>query len=264
MSLKSYLISRDFLKNVLIAVLGTFVVLLITLFILRIYTHHGKSFAVPDFNGMNMEQVEEMAELKNLRAEIIDSLYLNNVEPGSVVDQVPEAGSLVKKNRRIFLTICAINPEQVAMPKLTDISYRQALNIMQSMGLNAGQVNYVPSEYPNLVLAQQMDSIDIEEGTLVNKGSYIDLTVGEVSSGEKTLVPDLIRLNLEQAKLIIAEYKLNTGAIIYDDSFTNEEDSLNAQVWSQRPESGSDEEIELGSSIDIWLTVDEDRLEKGN
>ncbi len=260
MSLKSYLLSKDLWKNVLFAVLGIIGVLLLTMFVIRIYTNHGKSFAVPDFNGMNMDQVTELIEVKELQFEIIDSLYLNNVEPGSVVDQVPEAGSLVKEGRTIFITICAINPEQIAMPKLTDISYRQALNIMQSFGLNVGQITYVPSEYSNLVLEQQMDSLEIEEGALINKGSFIDLIVGEVRSGEKTFVPNLIRVKLEQAQQVIAESKLNTGAIIYDDSFSNLEDSLNAKVWQQRPVAGSGEEIDQGSSIDLWLTVDKDRL----
>ena len=262
MSFKSYLLSKDLWKNVLFAVLGTFVILLLTMLVIRFYTNHGESFAVPDFSGMNMEQVADMADLKELQYEIIDSLYLNNTKPGSVVDQEPEAGSFVKEGRTIFLTICAINPEQIIMPKLTDISYRQALNIMQGFGLNVGQITYVPSEFPNLVLKQQMDQIEIAEGTPVNKGSFIDLTIGEVRSGEKTFVPNLIRVKLEQAQQVIAESKLNTGAIIYDDSFSNLEDSLNAKVWQQRPQAGKDEQIDEGSSIDLWLTVDEDRLKE--
>ncbi len=264
MSFKSYLVSKDLWKNILFAVAGTFVFLLLTMLVIRIYTNHGKSFAVPDFSGMNTEQVEEMVELKELQFEVIDSLYLNNTEPGSIVDQVPEAGSLVKEGRTIFLTICAKNPEQISMPKLTDISYRQALNIMQSSGLNVGQVTYIPSEFANLVLEQQMDSVEIEEGTLVNKGSFIDLLVGEISSGEKTFVPNLIRVKLEQAKQVIAESKLNIGAIIYDDSFTNHEDSLAARVWQQRPEAMEGQKIDQGSSIDLWLTVDKDRLKEAN
>ena len=262
MSFKSYLISRPFWKNILFSIVGIVAFLFLTMFVIRVYTNHGESFAVPNFKGMKQDQLTALSAEKGLNFEVIDSLHMQKAEPGTVVDQVPEAGALVKEGRTIFVTICAINPEQVKMPKLTDVSYRQALNVMQSSGLNVGDAIYVPSEYPDLVLNQMIDSVKIEKGTLVAKGSYIDLVIGELKSGEKTAAPNLIGVRLDQALDVIAESKLNKGAIIYDDSFTNLEDSLNARIWQQRPMSRVDELIDQGTSVDLWLTVDEDRLEQ--
>lgn len=264
MSFKSYLVSKSFWLNILLAVVITVVLLLTTTYVLRIYTHHGESFAIPDFSGMPIDQVEKKIEEHELQYKIIDSLYVKTAEPGSVIDQVPEAGFHVKQGRTIFLTICARKPEQIVMPKLTDVSYRQALNLMMSYGLNVGNVNYVPSEFPNLVLEQKYDGEPIKEGELVNKGSNIDLTVGQSRFGEKTEIPNLIGIRFDQADQLLAASYLNVGAVIYDDSFKTKEDSLDAQIWQQQPTPRPGAKIEQGTSIDIWLTVNEDKLNEAN
>lgn len=260
MSLKSFLISKTFLIQLVIAIALTVVLLLFTMLAIRTYTNHGESFPVPDLNGMNIKQAEELLKSQHLEYEIADSTYLDTAEPGAVIGQMPEAGHDVKEGRTIFLSICALSPEQVAMPKLTDISFRQAVNIMQAYGLNVGRIDYVPSEFSNLVLEQKLNEEPVEAGVMVNKGSRIDLTIGKTSNGEKTVVPNLIGSTLVQAKGEIASLFLNVGAVIYDETIETQEDSLAAKVWRQRPTHTSYDEIEQGASIDIWLTVDETKL----
>jgi len=260
MSLKSFLISRTFLIQLAIAVGLTVALLLITMWGIRIYTNHGESFPVPDLNGMQIEKAEELLTAQHLQYEIADSTYLDTAEPGAVIGQMPEVGHDVKEGRTIFLSICALSPEQVEMPKLTDISFRQAVNIMQTVGLNVGRIEYVPSEFSNLVLEQKLNEEPVEAGVMVNKGSRIDLTIGKTSNGEKTVVPNLIGSTLVQAKGEIASLFLNVGAVIYDESTDTQEDSLAAKVWKQRPTHTSYDEIEQGASIDIWLTIDEAKL----
>lgn len=260
MSFKAYLASKSFWISVLLAIVITVMLLLITIFGLRIYTNHGEAYAVPDFSGMQLEQVKNKVVEDELLFEVVDSLYIKSAEPGAVIDQVPAAGAMVKHGRTIFLTICASKPEQVAMPKLTDISYRQAMNLMMSFGLNVGNVDYVPSEFPNLVLEQKLQGKPVKQGTLVNKGANIDLTVGQSRFGEATEVPDLIGVRLDQATELTAVSFLNLGAVIYDDSFETAEDSASARVWQQRPAPAPGAKIEQGASIDIWLTVDEEKL----
>ncbi len=264
MSLKAYLTSKNFWMSILLAIAITIMLLLITMFGLRIYTNHGEAYAVPDFSGMLLDQAKEKVAEAKLEFQVMDSVYLEEVEPGAVIDQVPAAGSMVKYGRTIFFTICATKPEQVAMPKLTDISFRQAMNLMMSFGLNVGNVDYIPSEFPNLVLEQKLYGKPVEEGTLVNKGANIDLTVGQNRFGERTEIPNLIGVRLDQAYELIAVSYLNVGAVIYDDSFESVADSTEARVWQQRPESIPGDMIEQGKSIDLWLTVDEEKLEQAN
>lgn len=98
------------------------------------------------------------------------------------------------------------------------------------------------------------DSV-INEGSSIRKGDVIDLVLGMVSS-KTTRVPDLIGLGPELAGEIITDYFLNLGAVTYDESMANEEDSANAFVWRQYPEFDEFRRLNMGMEVDIWLTID--------
>lgn len=261
MSFKAFISSKIFLLNIGAAVLITLMLLMIVLYALRGYTDHGESFAIPDFQNMNMEDVHRLAVQKSLRYEVIDSIYTRDATPGTVIDQFPVPGFSVKKGRKVFLTICARNPERIMMPALTDVSLRQAVSIMQGVGLNVGEVEYVPSEYPSLVLAQKFQGSVIAPGEMVDRGASIDLVVGKSGSGEMTVVPDLAGVTFEQAQNEITVLNLTLGAVIYDESVLNIADSINARVWQQRPEPSGDV-VYQGTSVDLWLTVEEDKISR--
>ncbi len=262
MSFKAFLKSKTFFLHLGVAMVVTLLFLTIVLFAIRIYTDHGESFAIPDFQNMNIEEVNRLAEEKELKVEITDSLYTTDARPGTVIDQFPVPGFPVKRGRTVYLTICASNPEQVAMPVLTDISLRQAVSMMQGVGLNVGQVEYVPSEFPNLVLEQKYRGAAIRPGKMIDKGSEIDLVIGKSGTGELTVVPDLFGISLEQARNEIKVLNLSLGAVIYDGSVLNLGDSLSARIWRQHPEA-SEEAVDQGTAVDLWLTVDENKLSRG-
>lgn len=259
MSLKAFVTSKTFLKHFLIALGSTLILMLVVLWGIRLYTNHGESFELPDLTGMSVQDAAQALQAKELEYEVADSVYLDGAVPGSVIGQDPDAGHSVKEGRTIFLSICAVAPEQVVMPHLTDISFRQAVSMMQAVGLNVGRIEYQHSEFPNLVLGQKINGQPVLPGTRVNKGSNIDLLIGKSGDGEKTVVPNLLGGNLAQAKGEIASLFLNLGAVIYDESVQTREDTLAAQVWQQRPSADSYEEIDLGASIDLWLSIDPEK-----
>ncbi|HKI88964.1 MAG TPA: PASTA domain-containing protein [Draconibacterium sp.] len=256
MSLRQFLSSRIFLRQLVIAVILFAVLLFGIMKGLKIYTHHGESFSVPNFTGMKIGDVKQLASQKKFRIEVNDSVYVHDEAPGAVVDQVPEPGFKVKENRLIYLTINSISPEQVFVPKLTDISFRQAQVLIENCGLEIGQISYEPSEYNDLVLRVQIDSTDIETGQKLAKGTSIDLIIGRTQGNTTTPLPNLIGLPVLKAQSAITNAMLNPGVLIFDDSVINSEDSLNARVWRQRPDPKVSASVNLGTSIDLWLTVD--------
>ena len=165
------------------------------------YTRHGEANPVPDFSGLNTTEAIATAKQHNLRIEVIDSLYVDEAPPGAVVDQVPEAGHRVKQNRIIFLTFNSSQPELVSLPRLTDISFRQALVLVENAGLKIGQILYQPSEYNDLVLKVQIDSTDIFPGKKLPKGASIDLVLGHQEGNLSTPLPDLTGLSVEEADM---------------------------------------------------------------
>ncbi len=255
MSLKKFLISRLFLTNLLIAIIILVILISITMWALKSYTHHGEAYALPDLHGLTEQEVKEKIELNKLRYKIIDSAYIESAIAGSVIDQIPKPGFKVKKNRTVFLTINATSPEQVILPKLRDISFRQAQVMIENCGLTIGEISFEPSEFSNLVLNVLIDSTEVTEGEKCIKGTRINLVVGRGYGNETTALPNLIGYTANEAKALLSEALLNMGVIIYDQSFFTEEDSLNATIWRQRPNPKTITNIDVGASIDIWVTT---------
>lgn len=262
MSVKSFLKNRVFFVQLAIAFCIVLVSSYLVVFSLKVYTDHGESLVVPDLNGMTVEQSAEIILANQLRYRIIDSLFVKNVDPGTIVGQMPTPGARVKKNRIIFITTCTMAAEQVSMPKLTDIAYRQALNVIESSGLEVGAVSYKPSEYVNLVLEQHVGGGSASVGMLVQKGTPVDLVVGQNFSGDQIEVPDLIGESYLSVKETLEQSLLNFGAVVFDDSFITAEDSINAIVWKQRPKASDDQKLYQGQSMDVWLTIDEEKVPK--
>ena len=154
MSLKNFIFSKIFLKNIGFA-LTIFAALLLLLVIwMNLYTRHGQARPVPDFTGLSLNQADRLAKKNKLRFQIIDSVYTSAVAKGSVAEQNPKPGFRVKKWRNVMLTINAFRPEMVAMPNLVDLPLRQAVKVIESAGLQQGQLRFKPDISQNVVLEQ--------------------------------------------------------------------------------------------------------------
>ena len=152
-------------QNILL-ILGILVLgYIIIIVFLRVITRHGQEFEVPDLYGMTLAEAAKATESLDLRLEVTDSVYIRGMERGAVSRQNPEAGSKVKKNRRILLVINSVIPRQSTMPSITGFSLRQARTELASNGLNVGKLIYVEDMATNNVLAQQYNGEDIAPGT---------------------------------------------------------------------------------------------------
>jgi beta-lactam-binding protein with PASTA domain len=261
MTLKEFLKTKTFKYNALAAVGITIFLIMLNMFVLRIYTNHGDSVEIPNLRGKTTEEVSAILNKIDLRFQIRDSVYSRETAPGTVLDFYPKAGMKVKENRTIFITLCAINQEKIPMPQLTDISYRQAMNIIESSGLVAGKVEYKPSEFPNLVLEQKTGGREIVVGEMIPKGSVIDLVLGSDSKGETSQIPNLFGHNLTEAKLTLNEAFLNIGTVTYDESVLYEAQKAKAMIFKQSPDPAEVFEVTKGAAIDLWLTIDKTKLE---
>jgi beta-lactam-binding protein with PASTA domain len=256
MSFKNFLLSKTFLKNLGLSVIIVVVFVMILLIWLNFYTRHGQARPVPDFLGLTMEQTAKLAKKSRLRYQIIDSIYTTTVPRGCVAEQNPKPGFKVKKWRNIVLTINAFSPEMVAVPNLINLPIRQALALIESSGLKMGESKYIPDLSINIVIEQLYNGKKISEGDSLQKESVVDLVLGKGLSNQRTPVPLLLGMHLESAKNKILLSSLNLGTYIYDNTIVNSNDTLNAFVYKQNPEYRTDDYLQLGSAIYLWLTVD--------
>jgi len=260
MSLKNFLLSKVFLKNLGLAVIIIVGLVMVLLIWLNFYTRHGQARPIPDFYGLTMEQTARLAKKSRLKYQVIDSVYTSLVPRGCVAEQNPKPGFKVKKWRNVVLTINAYNPEMVAMPNLVDLPIRQAIALIASTGLEMGELRYRPDLSIDIVIEQHYNGENITEADSMQKGSVIDLVLGKGLSNQRTSVPDLTGMALEPARRKILISSLNLGTYIYDNTIINGKDSLNAFVYKQNPEYKEESNLQMGSAIYLWLTVDSAKL----
>ena len=174
-----FLKSKLFLKHILIASSCLLILLWCLIKFLNVYTHHGEVAEVPDFRGQSIQELDNFVKEKNIRYLIIDSIYDPSEKSGVVVKQDPEAKSLVKHNRIIYLYVTSTQAPQILMPKLVDRSERQAVFMIESYGLKIGSVKEITGDCKGCVLQQFYDGKEIKAGDPIKKGSKIDLYIGK-------------------------------------------------------------------------------------
>lgn len=247
----TFIKSKTFLKHLAIAVVSIVLFFIILFKFIGVYADFKETIAVPDFTNVKIQDIENFVKDKDVRFQVIDSVYDIKSPRGIVIRQDPEAGNQVKHNRTIYLYVTSILPPSVEMPKLVDRSLRQAVAMIESFGLKLGRTKYVPDQCANCVLEQMYKGKKIEAGTKIEKGSVIDLIIGKGLSDEEVPIPYLIGLTRKEALQKLTESSLNEGAITFDSK-----DSLNSRVYRQIPGFSKDGMVNMGSSVDLFFTRD--------
>lgn len=165
--------------HILAAAVGTLLLLFVIIFLLRIFTRHGREFEMPSFIGQNAEELTQRGKAEGFVFEVSDNLYENGKEPGTVLKQDPAPGEKVKRGRKVYLTVAAAEPPTIKMPELHDISLRQAQIILEAQGLVLDNVIERPSPYENAVLEVLYKGHAIHAGTEIKMGEKITLVVGK-------------------------------------------------------------------------------------
>jgi len=184
MNIKKFYKNYTVFSTLIIMLLISVLIVLVVSGLTRFITLHGQEYELPDFTGMDAEQIknfENEENIYNYRLVINDSVFVPDKKGGVVLSQDPAAGSKVKKGRKVYLSIVALSMPNVEMPNLVDLSLRQAENMLQSNDLQLGQIIYKASKYPNAVLEQRYKGRIIEAGTFIPYQSKITLIVGKES-----------------------------------------------------------------------------------
>ena len=186
------------------AALVVFGILIFTVYLaLGWYTKHDVKIPVPNVVGQTVSNAEIMMQNEGLTVKIIDSVYNEKAQPFSIIEQIPAAGNEVKPGRAIYVVINSGNKPKIKMPKLVDQSLTLATAVLKNNGLVLGVISYSFDEIGNnLVVSQKNNGREVAPGTLLTKGTKIDLVIisndkdkfpdaiDSTSSGDETTVPE--------------------------------------------------------------------------
>ncbi|MBP1641307.1 MAG: domain containing protein [Bacteroidetes bacterium] len=248
------------LKNILYAAAIVVVLLLFVLFMLQFYTHHGESETVPNLCGLQIGDAQKMLDSRGMQYQVIDSVYKPDKAPGMVMEQSPAAGSKIKSYRSVYITINATMPPGIALPDVRDLSLRHAQSLLESMGIKVIGIEYVPSEFSDLVRDIKFNGQTLAPGQKIPAGSGIVLVVGRTSTDEdgSQLMPDVQSLTLDQATRLINSHMLTIGATNFDVEPASEQEKANYVVYKQIP--AANDSVPAGKAITLWLTKDKSKV----
>ena len=116
MSFKQFVKSKTFFIHLGLIVASFLLLLVISFFVLKIYTRHGQEYIVPDIEGKVVSEIEQMSEMKYFDLVVIDSIFKEDTPSGTILSQEPVADSKVKKGRKIYVTVSSLSGDELNMP----------------------------------------------------------------------------------------------------------------------------------------------------
>jgi len=234
----------------LIVALGTALVLGFFYVYLPITTHHGETIVVPKVTGMNLADLENYLDERNLAYFVDDSSYAPGTRPMQVLTQEPAPGEKVKQDRKIYISVAMRHPPVIKMPKLTDGSVKNAQLILASYDLVIGQIKLVPNVAKDAVLKQLVSGQEIAAGAPIAKGTKVDLEVGDGLGNTEFEVPNLVNMPEDEARTLLAGQHLEVGEVFKQAAETGQTPGT---VVRQRPTATTGATIRMGQLVDLWI-----------
>lgn len=112
-----------------------------------IYTHHGETITIPDMRKHSYEDALKTLQDLGLDVEVNDTGYVKSLPPGTILNQLPAPGTIVKSGRTIYLTLNATDSPTLVLPDIIDnCSLREAMARLQAMGFKLGKTQFVAGE----------------------------------------------------------------------------------------------------------------------
>ncbi len=246
-----YLKTKTFRKNLIIAAVSIIAFLLFIFYSLGFYTHHGEGMPVPKLKGLSIEKAIALLEAEGLRYQINDSVYLIDKEPGIVVEQDPDPNTNVKANRTIYLIITRDAPN-IKFPDIAGKTYLEVRSILNNYQLKVGDTSYVSDVARDVIISSSFGGNTISKGQQIPKGSKVDLVLGDGLGASEVDIPNLLGLNLNEARLSLLGSSLKLGEVIFEGSVT---DSTGARIIRQIPAiSDTLNKVSIGTQIDVVLS----------
>ncbi|PIF02722.1 MAG: hypothetical protein CR965_00185 [Paludibacter sp.] len=238
------------IKNLFISIIIIALLVVGSLTFIHFYTQHGSMRTVPKIKGKSISQGVELLKKSDLRAEIIDSVYLRDRAFGEIVEQNPAPSTIVKPGRKVYLIVNSTTVKKVKVPNVIDMSLRQAEAYLTSLGFQIERVDYGTSAYRNLIIGLKYKNQTLEPETKIPDQSKIVLVAGNGLQNERYGFPYVVGLDYNTAILIIQSSKYIVGNIQFDTPPVG--DKKKYTVYKQNP--ALVDSLQENQPIDLWLT----------
>ena len=155
-----------------LAMIGVSLVILVVVFsIIKLYARQGQEYELPDVVGTNIAELQADNPIE-LDVVVLDSIFRPGQEGGRILTQDPKAGTMVKKGRKLYITMTAYSPEDAVLPELAGLTVRQAVSELQAAGLQAGKPGNSEAGHTNLGAGRVVAQDDVRMDNAIRSGSF--------------------------------------------------------------------------------------------
>lgn len=197
---------------------------------------------VPDLYGLSQEDAEAEAGRYGFNISVTKEVN-NDVEEGTVFEQLPRKGTKAKKGEIIRVKIAEAG--EVTIDPVEGLTSTQAQNTIIAKGLKVADIKY---EYSDSIEADQAIRTDPAAGTSVKKGESVVLYMSKGKEKKTISMPQVVGYSLEDAISILEQNKLVYGG--YTEEYN---DSVAAgKVISSSVSFGQD--VEEGTTITLVVS----------
>lgn len=156
----------------------------------KAYTRHGEIIEVPDVTKIHYADASLMLEQFELVPVVADSGYNRNLAPGSVLMQQPKAGSEVKAERKVYLTINSKSSPALTLPDIADnCDVHEAEIRLRALGFKIGPKEYVEGD-KDWVISVKCRGKEVKAGERVPAEAPIVLVVGNSLTEDEQWMED--------------------------------------------------------------------------
>ncbi|TDT68532.1 serine/threonine-protein kinase [Hypnocyclicus thermotrophus] len=196
----------------------------------------------PDLSNLTFNEAVVLLENSDIKLKKIDEDF-SEFEKGKIYLQIPEAGSAIKKGRTIKVWVSK-GKNRIVVPDFSNLDIIDAKVMAEQKGFSIKEIVYTHSN-------QKINTIittDPKEGTIMSSDKHLSFLVSSGPINEFVRMPDIIGLNIDDARKKLEKNQLFIGSIEYI-----ENDLIEPNIVFDASISVN-EKIKKGSSINIIVS----------
>lgn len=214
--------------------------------VMPIWTRHGDEFPAPDLVGSTLQSAQGALEEIGSSMKIAERRFSAEFPDGTILEQRPSAGSKIK-NGRVFSLVVSRGSELIDVPHVRGYTPRQAELILQQVGLMVGgQAGEADDSLPAGTVVRTIPGA----GSSLPRGAVVNLLVNAPTNVRSTWCPNLVGINVEEAREILRQRALLIGTVDRKYDTTLLPGTITAQSYAPG------QQLEAGTEVNLVISRD--------
>lgn len=213
---------------------------------------------MPDYVNMNIQKASEDAKERSFEIIVNDSIHVVGQPGGIIRNQNPLPNSMVKENRKVYVTTTKYNADQISLGSLPtlygndferkqkELAYQNLFSKIKDRKYDSGEPDHILEVWYKG--KQIVNNVGRKNNVVINKGDTLEFVLSK-NSGAEILIRDLRCKTLAEARFFLEENGLKLGsvggAIIENDNMS--------YITEQSPQADGISTMTMGEYINVTV-----------